>query len=316
MRIAVMGTGGVGGYFGGLLARNGEDVIFIARGVHLQALQQTGLRVESVHGDFTVRTVQATDRPASVGPVDVVLFATKTYQLEAAARAMEPLIGPGTAIVPLHNGVDAAERTAEIVGHDHVLGGLCYVGSMIAGPGIIRQQSQFRRVIVGEMPWNTGCGAVTSRVRSLVDALAAAGATAEATADIQAARWTKFAFIAPFSGVGAVARAPAGEINASSETRQMLHAAIAEVVAVAAAEGVHLPDEPAKTQAFCDALAPHITASMQRDVLDGKPSELESMIGAVVRKGQALGVPVPLFRYFYASLLPQEMRASALSHLP
>lgn len=312
MRVAVMGTGGVGGYFGGLLARNGEDVTFIARGQHLAAIREHGLRVESVHGDFTVTRAQAAADPTEVGSVDVVLFATKTYQLDDAAQAMRPLIGPETVVIPLHNGVDAAERTAEFVGQEHVLGGLCYVGSMIVAPGVIRQLSPFRRVIVGELPSHTD-GAITPRVRRVVDALAAAGATAEASGDIQAARWTKFAFIAPFSGVASVTRAPAGEINAVPETRRMLHAAIGEVVAVAEAEGVHLPGEPEKTMAFCDALAPHITASMQRDVLDGKRSELESLIGVVVRKGAALGVDVPHFEFFYASLLPQERRAVGTS---
>ncbi|MGE5603603.1 MAG: ketopantoate reductase family protein [Nitrososphaerales archaeon] len=312
MRIAVMGAGGVGGYFGGLLAKNGEDVTFIARGAHLRAMKQEGLRVESVHGDFALRPVRATGDPASVGPVDVVLFATKTDQLDEAAQAMKPLIGPETVVVPLHNGVDAAERTAGTVGEQHVLGGLCYVGSMIAAPGVIRQESPFRRVIVGEMPWSPHRGAVTPRVQAIADALTAAGATGETSTDIQAARWTKFAFIAPFAGVASVARVPAGEINAVPETRQMLHDAIAEVVAVAAAEGVRLPEEPAKTRAFCDTLAPHITPSMQRDVIEGKPSELESLIGVVVRKGRALRVPVPNFEFFYASLLPQERRARRL----
>jgi 2-dehydropantoate 2-reductase len=310
MRIAVMGTGGVGGYFGGLLAQAGHDVIFVARGAHLGAIRETGLRVESVHGDFAIAPAQATDDPADIGPVDLVLFATKTYQIEEAARAMLPLVGTETVVLPLHNGVDAAERTAVVVGQEHVVGGLCYVGSMVTGPGQIRQQSQFRRVIAGELPGAQGEGTVTPRVQRIVDALASSGAVAEASTDIQVARWTKFAFIAPFSGVGAVSRVPAGEINGTPATRTLLAAAIGEVVAVARAEGVGLPSNAAASQiAFCDALAPHITASMQRDVLDGKPSELESIIGVMVRKGEQLGISVPSFRFFYAALLPQEKRA-------
>jgi 2-dehydropantoate 2-reductase len=309
MRFAVMGTGGVGGYFGGLLASAGYDVTFIARGPHLAALRERGLRVESVHGDFVVSRARATDDPAAVGPVDAVLFATKTYQLEDAAWAMLPLVGPETSVIPLHNGIDSAERTAAIVGPERALGGLCYVGSMIAAPGVIRQQSQFRRIVMGEMPWRGERARLTPRVEAIAAALRAAGATAEVTDDIQAARWTKFAFIAPFSGVAAVSRVPAGEINAAPETRALLHAAIAEVVAVAAAEGVALPGEPDKTIAYCDALAPHITASMQRDVLEGKPSELESLVAAMVRKGEELSVPTPCFRFFYAVLLPQERAA-------
>ena len=314
MRFAIVGAGGVGGYFGGLLASSGEDVTFIARGAHLEAMRRAGLRVESVHGDFTVSHAQVTGDSRSVGPVDVVLFATKTYQLEAAEQALRPLIGPHTAVIPLHNGVDAAQRTAAIAGREHVLGGVCYVSSMIAAPGVIRQQSPFRRIIVGELAGNPGAGGVTPRVQAIVDALARAGVTAEASTDIEAAAWVKFAFIGPFSGVGAVTRAPVGEINATGETRQMLHDAIREVEAVAIAEGVGVPSDLSdKTIEFCDGLAPALTASMQRDVLDGKPSELESLIGVMVRKGEANRVSVPTFRFFYASLLPQEKRARATS---
>jgi 2-dehydropantoate 2-reductase len=174
MRIAVMGSGGVGGYFGGLLAKAGENVTFIARGEHLRALQSRGLRVESVHGDFSVLPAQATDHPSHVGLVDVILLATKAYQLDEATRAIEPLVGPGTAVVPLLNGIDAAERLTAILGPGPVVGGLCYVGSSVAAPGVIRQVSQFRRVIVGELD-----GTISPRVEAIVAALARSGAVAE-----------------------------------------------------------------------------------------------------------------------------------------
>jgi len=314
MRFAIVGAGGVGGYFGGLLASSGEDVTFIARGAHLEAIRRNGLRVESVHGNFMVFPAQATDDARTVGPVDVVLFATKTYQLETAGQVLHLLIGPHTVVIPLHNGVDAAERTAAITGRENVLGGVCYVGSMIASPGVIRQQSPFRRIIAGELAGNTGAGQVTPRVQAIVDVLARAGVTAEASSNIEVAAWTKFAFIGPFSGVGSVTRAPAGEIQATSETRQMLRDAIREVIAVALAEGVAVPADLAeKTLTFCDGLPPGMTASMQRDILDGKPSELDSLIGVMVRKGDTHGVAVPTFRFFYASLLPQEKRARMAS---
>jgi 2-dehydropantoate 2-reductase len=208
-------------------------------------------------------------------------------------------------VVPLLNGVDAAERLATILGHEPVLGGMCYVGSYVAAPGVIRQVSQFRRVIVGEMD-----GQITPRVEAIVAAVARSGAVAEASADIRKALWTKFAFIAPFSGVGAVARVPAGEITGCPETRALLEQAMREVEAVAKASGVSLdPDVVRTTMAFCDAMAPAQTASMQRDVLDGKPSELESIVGVMVRLGEELAVPAPAFRFFYAALLPQEKRA-------
>lgn len=305
MRLAIMGSGGVGGYFGGLLAQAGHDVTFIARGEHLQAIQRQGLRVESVHGDFVVAPAHATDDPVTVGPVDLVLFATKTYHIEQAAAAMRPLVGPGTAVLPLHNGIDASERTIAVLGAGPVLGGLCYVGSMVSAPGCVKQVSQFRRVIVGELD-----GGVSPRVEAIVATLAASGAAAEATDDIQKARWTKFIFIAPFSGIGSVARVPAGLIAGSPETRALLECAMLEVEAVARAAGVALDaDIVAKTMAFCDNMSPGQTASMQRDVMDGKLSELESMIGVIVRMGAELGVPVPTFRVLYGALLPQERQA-------
>ncbi len=218
---------------------------------------------------------------------------------------MLPLVGPRTAVLPLHNGVDAAERTAAIVGAEHVLGGVCYVGSELAAPGLIRQISQFRRVVVGELT-----GPATSRVERIVAALKGAGATAEATDDIQVMRWTKFAFIAPFSGVGAASRVPAGELTACPETRRLVEQAICEVEAVARAKGVALDaDVTPKTAAFIDNLAPAQVASMQRDMLEGRPSELESIVGVMVRLGTELGVPVPVFQFLYAALLPQEKRA-------
>jgi 2-dehydropantoate 2-reductase len=305
MRIAVMGSGGVGGYFGGLLAAAGEEVTFIARGEHLRAIRANGLRVESVHGDFSIVPAQATENSAGVGAVDLVLLATKSYALEEAAQAVRPLLGSGTAVLPLQNGVDAPERLVAILGPEPVLGGLCYVGSYVAAPGVIRQVSQFRRVIVGELN-----GEITPRVKAIIAVLARSGVVAETSADIRKALWTKFAFIAPFSGVGAVARVPAGEITGCPETRTLLEQAMREVEAVARKRSVSLePDVVPQTMAFCDAMAPAQTASMQRDILDGKPSELESIIGIMVRLGEELAVPVPAFRFFYAALLPQERLA-------
>jgi 2-dehydropantoate 2-reductase len=305
MRIAVMGTGGVGGYFGGLLAQAGEDVTFIARGEHLRAIQADGLRVESVHGDFTVRPAQATDDPSTVGPVDLVLFATKTYQIEEAAGAMRPLIGPETVVLPLQNGVDASERVADILGSEHVLGGVCYIVSAIAGPGIIQQRSEFRRIVLGELD-----GQVTPRVEVITAALQRTGAPVELSTAINKMRWTKFLFIASFSGMGAVTRVPAGELMACAETRQMLELAMREIEALAAAGGVRLDgDVVPETMAFCDNLAPDATASMQRDIMEGRPSELEAQNGFVMRKGAELGVPVPVNTFIYSVLLPQERRA-------
>ncbi len=307
MRIAVMGTGGVGGYFGGLLARAGEDVTFIARGEHLRAIQTDGLRVESVHGDFTVRPAQATDDPSTVGPVDLVLFATKTYQIEEATEAMRPLIGPETVVLPLQNGVDASERVAAILGPEHVLGGVCYIVSAIAGPGVIQQRSEFRSIALGELD-----GQVTPRVEAITATLKRTGAPVELSTAINKVRWTKFLFIASYSGMGAVTRALAGELMACAESRQMLERSMREIEALAAASGVRLGDDAVpEAMAFCDNLAPDATASMQRDIMEGRPSELEAQNGFVMRKGAELGVPVPVNTFIYSVLLPQEHRARA-----
>ncbi|HEX9116565.1 MAG TPA: 2-dehydropantoate 2-reductase, partial [Anaerolineae bacterium] len=282
MRIAVVGTGGVGGYFGGLLARSGEDVIFIARGEHLAAIRRNGLRVKSIHGDFVVAPAQATDNPSTIGPVDLVLLTTKTYQLDEAVRQMAPLLGAHTIVLPLQNGVDAADRVVALLagsgkgqpagragsppsGPSPVLGGACWVVSAVTEPGVITQQSHFRRIVVGELGQPGASGSVSPRVQAIVAALTRAGATAEASPDIRKVLWTKFLFIACYSGLGAVTRVPAGELMASAEVRAVLEQAMTEVAAVAKAEGVELdPDVVPQTMTFCANLEPGATASMQR----------------------------------------------------
>ncbi|MBN1312256.1 MAG: 2-dehydropantoate 2-reductase [Anaerolineae bacterium] len=305
MRIAIMGTGGVGGYFGGLLAQAGEDVIFIARGEHQRAIQSQGLRVKSVHGDFTIRDAQVSDDPATVGPVDLVLFATKTYHIDAAAAQISPLIGPSTVVLPLQNGVDASERMAAVIGEAFVLGGACWLVSTVEEPGLIRQRSQFRRIALGEL-----AGPITPRVEAAAQVLRRAGITVEVSANINKIRWTKFLFIASYSGVGAVARAPAGELMACAETRVILEQAMIEAKALAEASGVQLDEDVvAQAMAFCDNLAPDATTSMQRDIMEGKPSELEAQNGYIALHGAELGVPVPAHTFLYSVLLPQEHRA-------
>ena len=326
MRIAVFGTGGVGGYFGGRLAQAGEDVVFIARGEHLRALQTQGLRVDSIKGDFVLPVVQATDEPAAVGPVDMVLLATKAWQVPEAAAAMHPLLDPdsaaeyGRGVVFLGNGVDApAQLTAEL-GASHVLGGRCNISAFIAGPGHIRHVGVEPRLAFGELD-----GAAKSylaripRVERLAQAFERAGVEVSIPDDIQASIWEKFIFIASISGVGAVTRAPAEVLRSLPErspispTRRMLQDAIAEVENVARALRINLPgDISARTLAFIDNLTPGVIPSMQRDIMDGRPSELEAQTGAVVRLGLETGVPTPTHTMIYASLLPQEIKARAL----
>ena len=305
MRIAVFGAGGVGGYFGGRLAQAGQEVIFIARGVHLEAMRRRGLRVDSLKGDFILPSVQATDDPAQVGEVEAVLVAVKAWQVPQAARAMPPLVGERTCVLPLENGVEAPEQLAEALGAPRVLGGLCHISSYIAAPGHIKHVGIEPHVALGELD-----GRRSERAEQLRLTFEQAGVWAEVPADIQAAMWEKFLFIAAISGVGAVTRAPAGVMRQVPGIRSLLEAAMQEIYALARARGVKLADDiVTRTLAFVDGLPPGVTASMQRDILEGRPSELASQNGAVVRMGAQAGAPTPVNAYLYHSLLPQEMRA-------
>jgi 2-dehydropantoate 2-reductase len=305
MRIAVFGTGAVGGYFGGRLAQAGEEVVFIARGKQLQALQDQGLRVDSPKGDFALRSIQATDDPAQVGVVDAVIVGVKAWQVTEAARACRPLIGPKTFVVPLQNGVEAPDQLAAALGAGHVLGGLCRIVSFVVAPGHIRHAGLAPYVALGELDNHP-----SERAGRLRAAFERAGVTAEIPPDIQVALWQKFLFIASFGGVGAVTRAPAGVLCRLPETRQMLQQAMREVLAVAAARRIALPEEAIEqTMTLIDNLPPGGTASMQRDIMAGRPSELESQNGAVVRLGQEVEVATPLHAFIYHSLLPMELQA-------
>jgi len=306
MRIAIFGAGGVGGYFGGRLAEAGEDVFFLARGEHLSALRRRGLLVESVGGDFRIPQTRATDDPSEIGPVDVVLLCVKAWQVPEAARSLGPLLGPETFVVPLQNGIEAFDQIADEIGPERVVPGLCKILSFVSGPGTIRH--------AGVEPWiafGEDDGAQTPRVASLRRAFEGArGVRVEVPSNIKVALWEKFLFIAPFSAVGAVTRMPAGVVRSIPETRRMLESAMREVVTLARASGVALRDDAvAKTMAFVDGLPAAATSSMQRDVIEGRPSELSNQSGAIARLSKAAGFSAPVNECLYASLLPSERRA-------
>ncbi len=305
MRIAVVGVGGVGGYFGGRLAQAGADVIFIARGDNLAALREQGLRIESIIGDAFVAPVQATDDPAQAGPVDMVLVATKTWQLDEAIDLMRPLIGPETGVVPLLNGVEASDRLAAALGESHALNGICYIFVARVAPGVVRHSGIHPLIIFGERDNRR-----TGRVEALRAWLERAGVRVTVPPDIDAEVWRKFVFGATTSGLGAVTRAPMGLLRELPETRPLFVQGMREIVAVAQARGIALGEE-AVTAALAqlDALPYETTASMQRDIMAGRPSELEAQNGAVARLGAAAGVPTPLHAFIYATLLPQERMA-------
>lgn len=306
MRIAVFGTGGVGGYFGGRLAQAGEDVTFIARGKHLQAMQQQGLKVASIKGDFVVQPVQATDNPAEVGPVDIILVGVKAWQVEDAAAAIRPMIGPQTFVVPLQNGVEAPERLIKILGQGQVLGGFCRIVSYVTEPGQITHAGGDPYVAFGELDNSS-----SEQTQQLLTAFQrTTGLTADVPPNIQVAMWDKFLQISAWSGIGAVTRAPVGVLRTVPETRQMWQQAMQEVVAVAHGHGIPLTEDAiTRTMNFIDNLPPHATASMQRDILAGRPSELHILCGGVVRLGRQVNVPTPIQAFIYHALLPQELKA-------
>lgn len=313
MRVAVFGTGGVGGYFGARLAQAGEEVIFIARGEHLKAMRENGLRIESPKGDYTVLPTLAEADPEKVGVVDVVLVGVKAWQVPEAASSMRPMVGEKTIIIPLQNGVDAPGQLAAVLdtpgAEPHVLGGLCQISALIAAPGVIKHAAIEPLIAFNELD-----GVKRGRTEALQAAFARAGVNAQVPADIQVAMWNKFAFIAPFSGVGAVARAQAGALRSIPETRSLLEQAIREVVTVGLAMGVQLAvDTTARTLAFIDNLPESGTASMTRDIMAGRPSELEAQNGAVVRMGKECQISTPANAFIYASLLPQEFAARSAS---
>lgn len=307
MRVAVVGAGGVGGYFGGRLAHAGIDTTFVARGATLDALRTRGLRVESIQGDMLLERVQATNDPSAVGTVDAILLAVKAWQLAEAARNLGPMIAGETMVVPLENGIDAPDVLIPLLGREHVLGGLCAIVSYIVAPGHIRHAAFDPIVMFGELD-----NARSARVERLREAFARAGVDAQVPDDIHHSMWTKFLFISVMSGIGALTRVPVDVWRSVPEIRDMAAAALREVVAVAAARGVQLGEGAvAKTMERYDAMAPRSTASLQRDVMDGKPSELDAQLGAIVRLAREASVAVPVTSMIYHALLPQERIARA-----
>jgi 2-dehydropantoate 2-reductase len=306
MRFAVIGVGGAGGYFGARLAEAGHDVTFVARGDHLAAIRASGLRIDSVNGDAVVTSARATDDPREVGVVDYIILGVKAWQVLDAARAARPLVGPSTAVLPLQNGVEAPEQIAEALGREHALGGTAKLISFRVGPGHIKHAGAPPTLEIGELD-----GTSSTRVEALRQAFAQSkGVTAVISADIRAALWAKFLFIASWSGVGAVTRAGVGMIRSVSETRRLLESAMQEIEQVARANQIRLsPTVVAGALGYIDSLPPDGTPSMQRDIAEGKPSELESLSGAISRFGAKAGVPTPTNTFLYHALLLLERRA-------
>jgi 2-dehydropantoate 2-reductase len=305
MRVAIFGAGGVGAYFGARLAEADAELNVVARGAHLDAIRADGLRVDSVLGDMHVRPAIASDDPADIGPVDVVLLGVKTWQVPEVAPALVPLLGPETIVVPLQNGVETVEQLAPVVGGEHVVGGVCGGFCFIVGPGHVRHIGGTTFIKFGRLD-----GRRSRRVGALRDAFVRAGVDVEVPDDIRVALWEKFLLVVSFGGLGAVTRAPIGVLVKEPGTRELLMRGMREIEAVGRALGVALPGGVVeRALAVLDSVTPSGTSSLQRDVAAGKRSELDEWTGAVVRLGRRAGVPTPLHDFLYAVLLPQERRA-------
>jgi len=303
MRFAVYGAGGIGGYFGGRLAQAGADVHFIARGAHLQALREHGLRVRSVKGDFEV-PARATDDPAEVGPCDFVLFCVKTFDTEAAAARLGPLVGAGTAVVSLQNGVENEEMLARAVGEDHVMGGAAFIFAEIAEPGVIRHTGGPASITFGELD-----GSASHRAKRLLACCAQAGFTAELSASIKTVLWAKLAFICAQAGLTATVRLPIGEIRTAPAAWAAFGRLVAEVCAVAEADGNSVPQAAReRAVALAQAAEPGSFSSLHDDLVAGRRMELEALHGFVVRRAAQHGLAVPTSEAVYAVLQPWAIR--------
>ena len=301
MRIAMMGAGGVGGYFGGRLAASGCDVTFIARGRHLEAIRNSGLRIDSRDiGDATIDPAVATDAPADVGVVDYVIIAVKLWDTEDAGRAIAPMVAPDTTVLSLQNGVECDETLASVVGAEHLIGGVAFIASSIREPGVIEHIGTMQRVVVGER-----AGGSSRRVDLLHEMMLLAGITAEVSDDIERTIWEKFVFLVGLSATTTMLRTTLGPIREDPENRQLLLNIMRETVAVGRAKGIDLPEDYADDRlAFADGLPADMTSSMYHDLKAGNRLEVAWLSGAVARFGDEVGVATPINQTVFAALRP------------
>jgi len=299
MRIAAMAAGAVGGYFGARMAAAGHDVFFIARGSNLEAIKKNGLKIESVHGDLHLPKPNVTDDPSSVGPVDIVLFAVKLWDTEKAAEQTRPLVGPNTRVITLQNGVDSVERVAPILGADKTIGGVTYIATVIAAPGVIKHTSAFAKVRFGR---------ADKKPDATLDAFVAAGKAAkldiDLSADIERERWEKFIFLSAMAGATATLRSSIGPIAADPETRAFFYDLMNEALAVGRAKGVTLDNAyvDERLESLKDKVEPGMKASMAHDLERGNRLELDWLAGKVRSLGHELNIPTPASDIVYKVL--------------
>ena len=300
MKIAVMGAGAIGGYFGGRLAKAGFDVSFIARGHHLDAIRENGLKVLSPLGDFTIFLEEITDDPAKVGPVDVILFMVKNYDTMQAAEQIKPMVGPDTAIIPFQNGVDARAMLSNFLGSGNVLGGVAFIPASILEPGVIKHNAKLAKLVFGEFDKQ-----ITPRAVAFLDALEKAGIEGEISTDISMVLWSKLMFLTSMSAINCITRQPAGLLQSDKETIALYMDAMREVAAVASAHGIALGEEViANNMALAQSFPPNNKTSMFHDLEAGRRLEIDYLSGSVVRLGREKGIETPIHRTAWVAIKP------------
>lgn len=299
MRIAVMGAGSIGGYFGGMLSLGGNEVTLIARGAHLEAIRSNGLQIVTDYGEFTVQC-EATDDPRQAGPMDLVLLTVKTYHNQEAVPAMRPMVGEETTVLCLQNGIDSYEEAAQFLGAGRVMPGAAYIEGSLERPGVVKQTGEVVEIVFGEPD-----GVDSPRGESILETLTKAGIPAQLSNDIQRTLWTKFLFIATMAGVTALSRETMAQLMPRPEWRQVILGCMTEIEEVGRASGVDLdPDIVQNTVDYIEGSLDQMHASMHADIMAGRPLELEALNGAVVRAGRSAGLPIPINDVIYAALKP------------
>lgn len=308
MKIAVIGTGGVGGFFGGKLAKSKEDVWFLARGTHLDAMRASGLHVKSTEGDWTVPPGKMTNTPHDIGSADVILFCVKSYDTEAVAAQLEPMLSENTTIISLQNGIDNEEKLQRIIPRSNVLGGVAFIYSTITSPGVVTETGGIKKLTFGLFQKDDR---LQERAKHILEVMLQANINAALADDIIAEMWKKFIFIAAVGGMTALTRLTLGEILAVNDSRAMLTDAMRETETIARAAGVNIPN--GFTDFICETLKTldsNSRSSLYHDLVNGKPLEIEALSGRVVALGKALGIATPVHRAMYAALLPYHRKHS------
>lgn len=309
MNIVIYGTGGVGGYFGVRLAQAGNNVTFIARGKHLEAIQEKGLLLKSIKGYYLVYPAKATSDISEISKIDLILICVKTWQLAEVAKKMRPFLSENTMVLPLLNGVENINVLTSILDKKHVLGGLCKVVSKVEDYGVINHLTYDPTIVFGELN-----NIHTERALAVEEIFLKAGIKTKLASDIQKEIWTKFLFISTVSAIGALTRATIGEMISSSELKEIMYQTSEEIVAIAKKKGINLPENIIEEQFQVIESQPYnTTSSLQRDMMEDKPSELESQNGTIVKMGIELGIQTPVNSFIYYCLLPQEKKARGLN---